>query len=281
MLGWEEQYMKAGGQAYIEWDRLVRRFQRASEERAAPDALLLGQDYDSVVARGVFLDLEEADNWRGMVGQIAEALASRTNQASVLQQRLTFKIEEGGGSFSLGALVMGLRLPDFRRHEMVVVRCPHGLVVPDPVAGTSQTVYCFILLVGSQERPDEHLKMLASLIARVAEDRAEAWHSAASSDDMRRKLLQHQRFVNITLTKGQPSEAFIRQAVWQLSAILPADVLIVSVERDGESIVPKGGTTLLEGDTITVLGKPGQVESLFAEYVMTSHQSSLQVALSP
>ena len=268
ILGWEEQYISAGGQAYIEWDRLVRRFQRSSE-KSGPDAMMIGQDYESVVARGLFFDLDSSHDWPGMVSRISSEFETRLGSgAKVLQERLHFKLEEGGGAFSLGALVMGLRLPGFAAHEMVVVRCPEGLNVPDPVTGSSQRIYCFILLLGSQEQPDEHLKILASLIARVAEGPMEAWRTTESVQKLKEKFLQHRQFVNLTLAAGHPSELFIQKALWQLSGILPPEVLVVTVKRDGDSIIPKGGTVLRDGDVLTIVGQPAEIEKLFRKYVI-------------
>ena len=48
---------------------------------------------------------------------------------------------------------------------------------------------------------------------------------------------------------------------------LPGDVLLVSVQRDGELLVPRGNTRLELGDRLTVVGSPPSVRATRAMLV--------------
>lgn len=262
ILQWEEQYLAEGGQVSIEWDHLVRRFKRAGS--APQNSLIRDERYEEVVTRATTLELAEDEVWGQMVERIVAAVPV-ADQAS-LQGRLSFKIQEGGGSFTMGAAVMGLRLAEQLPPHLVVVHSRRGLLLPDPVTSGEQRVFGFLLLIGSQERPDAHLALLAALISRVAEGPVTDWTHCAGVEELRDNLLRHERFLTLHLETGSAAESFVGKRIWQLGDVLPQGVLIALIERDGEASVPKGNTQLKRGDTLTILGQPEEIEKLYRAY---------------
>lgn len=267
LLQWEEQYIELGGQAFIEWDHLVRRFNRRPAPTAATVDSLLGRErYDAVVARATTIELKDPEGWTEMVEQIVAAVPVQDPDS--FKTRLSFKIQEGGGSFTMGAAVMGLRLPDQEQHQLVVVRCPDGLPIPDPVTSGQQKIFAFLLLLGDQRQPDTHLAMLACLIARVAEGPSSDWVASHDAEQLRSALLRHQRFLTLPLNpRTRAAEALVGKRVWQLGELLPNNVLIAMVERAGDAIVPSGKTQLQTGDILTILGQPGDIDRLYRKYL--------------
>jgi cell volume regulation protein A len=71
------------------------------------------------------------------------------------------------------------------------------------------------------------------------------------TENLRNKL------VEVSIPKGSP---VVGKSLVQLT--LPNEVLIVLIQRDGDILVPRGGTHVLEGDTLLVLAESGTAEEL-------------------
>ena len=71
------------------------------------------------------------------------------------------------------------------------------------------------------------------------------------TENLRNKL------VEVSVPKGSP---VIGKSLVQLT--LPREVLIILIQRDGDILVPRGGTHVLEGDTLLVLAESGTLEEL-------------------
>lgn len=58
--------------------------------------------------------------------------------------------------------------------------------------------------------------------------------------------------------------SFVNKTVAEVSKIFSSNVLFVGVERENEIIIPHGDTTLLAGDTISLIAKPNDMNSFFS-----------------
>lgn len=73
-------------------------------------------------------------------------------------------------------------------------------------------------------------------------------------------------YAKLRVSSGVSTEVFQNKAIWELGSILPSNVLIVLVQRDGEILIPKGKKVLQDDDVITFLGEKADIEGLTRSY---------------
>ena len=92
----------------------------------------------------------------------------------------------------------------------------------------------------------------------------DAWLSANAEADFREAVLRDERFMSLYLADRGPSSTLIgrklRDVQW------PAGTLVALVRRDGEILIPSGGTTLEAGDRLSIVGESKGIQAVRTRY---------------
>ncbi|MDX1622091.1 MAG: amino acid permease, partial [Nitriliruptorales bacterium] len=129
----------------------------------------------------------------------------------------------------------------------------------------AQHVRGLIILITPEDAMTQHLRILAELVTQVEEpDFSRRWRRAQDEHELKEALLRHEWFVVVEVDADGPTRALdgrrIRDIEW------PPNTLVALVRRNGHAIFPRGGTRLRDGDRMTVIGPPDEVEELFERY---------------
>jgi basic amino acid/polyamine antiporter, APA family len=171
----------------------------------------------------------------------------------------------GSPPVSHGAALPHQLLAAVDRPFLVMARVSDGVrFVCEPEGGSSggAPIRAVFFLVGPKAAPANHLYALAQIAGRVDQESfMSEWLGAESEKELKEVLLRDAEGVLvITLRHENGSGALIGLRVSETS--LPDSTLIATIRRGDELIIPKGDTTLCEGDRVTVIGRPHAIGSL-------------------
>jgi MFS superfamily sulfate permease-like transporter/mannitol/fructose-specific phosphotransferase system IIA component (Ntr-type) len=274
LMVWEERYIRQGGQVFVEWDHLIGRFNQPMTKEIADKSAVQGalmevgksppsDDYDQLVKGCSILDGEDSPHYAELLEQVANVLhqdlpsSGRRN----LIRTLTHEFAESGPPVVSYAALPHQLLFGLSQSRLVVVRCRAGarLSWQDPEA---PPITCLLFLFSPLSAGARHLRLLSALATRIEETLPEDWLALDSEPAIRSFLLQHQRFVTMTLSAADLTAPLVGKSVAQVGSQLPTSALIVWLDRAGGGIVPKGQTVLQEGDRITILGSSEDIAQL-------------------
>ncbi len=77
-------------------------------------------------------------------------------------------------------------------------------------------------------------------------------------------MLHDDNFQALHITRGRKVEVFINNELKNIA--IPKGCLVTLLQRDGEILVPNGGTKILEGDRLTIVGDPISMKELRKVY---------------
>lgn len=246
-------FERLGRRRFAALDRELRDIMKEKGVRA-------GDPFDEVVARAYVIDLEG----RPELGTLVRNAASRLEQrlpvtAAQLVDGLSRVLHAGDAPISHGVALVHTRLPGFDGSEMVLVRCRGEVVVAEYTELARQAsdtpIQAVFFLASGELDPGRHLRMLAGLAGRIEDEGFMAeWLADRDEQQLKETLLRDERFLSLELTPGTPSEQLIGRALKDIR--LPEGSLVALILRHGQTIVPRGGTTLAEGDRITIIAEP-------------------------
>ena len=233
------------------------------EEKGVGDA----SDFDRLVARASVIHLDNPRSYAAIVQQAADHLAETTGLgANEIAQGFLEGSQYSGTTLTHGAALPYALVTDLDREEMVVVHCAAGIDVTfeddADLRAASGPVYAFFFLLSPKTDQSQHLRTQATLANRIDEATfLTEWRTASDEQEIKETLLHHEQYVSLHLLSGTSTEDFIEQRVADLN--IPASTLVALVRRNGRIVIPRGDTTLEEGDRITVIGDPPSIERLY------------------
>lgn len=227
--------------------------------------------FDEVVTDATVLDLAEPDlTFETLVRRVSELLESELPAtADELETGFLGVTKIGATPVTHGVSLPNLKLFGIHKPLLVMVRSKHRLHVDlTDVHGEhapDQPVYCLLFLVGPEENPKQHLRILAQLVEHAdTEPFLGMWREARNDQVLKELLLHDERLLTLRLRPGSSSESMIGKEVQELT--LPEGVLIALIRRNGHIAVPRGQTVLKSNDRLTILGEPAAVEKLHRTY---------------
>jgi uncharacterized transporter YbjL len=153
---------------------------------------------------------------------------------------------------------------------MVVIRCGGGVeidVESDELARRAREapIHALFLLVSGDRDPGRHLRILAHLAGRIEDEEfMDEWLQDRDEQELKETLLRDERFMSLELTTGSRSEGLIGHALKDLR--MPEGSLVALIRRYGRIIVPRGGTVLMEGDRLTVIGDAAGLREMIKRF---------------
>ncbi|MEJ1222416.1 amino acid permease [Sediminicola sp. 1XM1-17] len=159
--------------------------------------------------------------------------------------------------------------PDIIHPVLHIVLCEESIEKPVEKHGIliKEKIKIFFFLVNDENNPKQQLRMLSSIIDIAERDYfIKDVFSLKSAKEIIEYLLHDKRYITFPLSKNEPSNIFINKKL--MEAILPQDVLVVLVDRDGSSFTPKGKTVFLENDVLTIIGEPRSINKLYDQFIL-------------
>ncbi len=226
--------------------------------------------FDEVVARAFTLELAEGETFEEATRRAASRLAQRLPVgAEQLAEGFLHGTQTGATPVSHGTALPHLRVPGVTAPEMVLARSLSGLTVEvgdqfsDERHGT--LIHAIFFLASPEENPGQHLRLLAGIAGRADDDDfMDAWLAAEDPVDFREAVLRDERFMSLYLSGHGPSSQLIGMALKDVR--WPHGTLVALVRRDGEILIPGGGTELRAGDRLSIVGEANGIQAVRTRY---------------
>jgi hypothetical protein len=126
-------------------------------------------------------------------------------------------------------------------------------------------IHAIFFLASPEENPGQHLRLLAGIAGRADDDDfMDAWLAAEDPVDFREAVLRDERFMSLYLSGHGPSSQLIGMALKDVR--WPHGTLVALVRRDGEILIPGGGTELRAGDRLSIVGEANGIQAVRTRY---------------
>lgn len=223
--------------------------------------------YDMLIAGASIIDIAADTSFEKIVRQASKRLADRIpSSVEFLENNFLQGTQIGATPTAHGVALPHLRVSKIEKPEMVIVRAKKGVEVHIDEAFSGEhrpdkPIYAFFFLVSPEENASQHLRLLAQIAGHVDDKRfMKHWLKARNEQEMKEILLRDERFLSLKLKKDSKTAAWINRPIRDLK--MPPGSLIALIRRDGEIIFPRGRTVLKEGDRLTIIGEPMNIQKL-------------------
>ncbi|MFP4354647.1 MAG: amino acid permease [Phycisphaerae bacterium] len=236
--------------------------------------------YDQIVRQAELIDIQPNESLDDVVARAAEVLAQRMEiPADRIADRLIetgrfggTPISNGGAPISNGAALLHFRAAGLDRAHLVLGRSAEGICVSmatdDPAESeqSSCKVFGLFVLISPEDSPSQHLRILAELADRAEDPQfIESWRKIEDPGKLKETLLSDARFLELFVGQDEATAGLVGRQVGCLD--LPQRVFVATVGRDGEHFEPGPETQLQAGDSLTLIGEPEAIQSLYERYV--------------
>ncbi|NNM35366.1 MAG: amino acid permease, partial [Gemmatimonadetes bacterium] len=220
--------------------------------------------FDALFAAARVLDVKESITYEELVTQASEMLARDLPvSAKELEQGFLDGARLGATPVSHGAALPHVRLPAISEPHLLLARVPDGVDIEGELA-TDEPVRAIFFLVGTEENPGRHLRILAQVARRVDQDAfMPEWLAAGTRQQLKEALFRNERLLVMTLSDGIGGD-LVGRRLRELT--IPTGTLIAMIRRDDEMIIPQGETVLQAEDRLTILGRAEGISTLRRRY---------------
>jgi APA family basic amino acid/polyamine antiporter len=226
--------------------------------------------FDEVVTRAQVIDIAKPTTLMDITMQASRLLTQKYPMLNESQLVADF-LKSMGSNYTMipqGATMPNLRLKAINHTEIIMVRTRECVLLDhDNNSETEEVkVNAFFFVVSPEDNPGQHLRILAQLINHIeTDDFAHAWEVAHDEQEMKEILLHSERMLTLWMSASGRTAPFVGKALRDLK--LREGTLVALVRRGDEVLIPRGSTTLIDGDRITIIGEPEDIQWLFEEYV--------------
>ncbi len=226
--------------------------------------------FDEVVTRASVIDLHEPMKLLDIVQQATHRFTLKSPMLDESQMIADF-IKSMGSNYTFvehHATMPNLRLGGVSHTKMVMVRVREGVMLDhdNNISTEPVRVQAFFFVISPEDKPGQHLRILAQLINHIeTDDFVHTWEIAANEQEMKEILLHSERMLTLWVNQTTRTRDLIDKPLRDLK--LPQGTLVALIRRHEEVLIPRGSTALQEGDRITIIGDPDDIQWLFEEYV--------------
>jgi mannitol/fructose-specific phosphotransferase system IIA component (Ntr-type) len=252
-------FERLGRQRYEGLDRELREIMK---ERGPRDA----DPFDTLLTEARVLDLLGPIDFEDLATQASRKLAlDLPVSAAGLATGFLQGTRMGVTPVSHGVALPHMRLDELDDAHMVLARVREGVRFGEPHEGAEspaeEPIRAVFFLVSPEEDPGRHLRTLAQIASRVDHGTfMPDWLEAESDEQLKEALFHDEQILVMTLAAGKKGAELIGLPLRDLS--LPDGTLIAMIRRGDELVIPRGDTTLMDGDRITVLGQSDGIAAL-------------------
>ncbi|MFC1530704.1 amino acid permease [Gemmatimonadota bacterium] len=226
--------------------------------------------FDEVIGRAYTVDLPSEATYADASHRAAELLAERLPvSADRLATGFLHGVKTGATPVLRSAALPHLRLAEIDSQAMVIMRSREGMQVAAADQFTDRThgeqVHALFFLVSPWPSPGNHLRTLAEIVARVAQEEfLDEWLSASDKQGLKKVILRVERFLSLGLQRTAASSVLIDRPLSEVD--LPEGSLIALIHRGLAILVPRGDTVLQEGDRLSIVGDPEAIREIGSLY---------------
>lgn len=261
--------------AIFHWFALLGKHQYADIESEFMEilkekGLRRGDPFDETVMRARISRFKEHVNFEQVVEHVASVYS--------VEQHVSAK-SLAGEFYSISPIEPALIIPEVSilyakdsgvDHPSLHIVLVDGKGVRKPVSkgaiSSEDYIRVLFFLVNPEAEARQQLRMLSRLTDIV--ERENFVNELIDKDNERETkefLLHNERYISVHLTQNTAQYELVGKKLMEV--ILPPDVLVAIIERDGVSITPKGHTELLENDILTIIGEPKSISQLIKKYL--------------
>ncbi|MCH1570697.1 MAG: PTS sugar transporter subunit IIA [Longimicrobiales bacterium] len=226
--------------------------------------------FDELFTRARVIDMEGPADFRELARIAGERLAGDLPvSASELWSGFMAGARMGATPVSHGVALPHIRLKEIVEPQLVLARVPDGIRFEEGTEAHARAavdpVRAAFFLIGPEDDPGRHLRILAALARRVDQDGfMPEWLAARGSAELKEALFRNDRLLVLTLEGPPPRDVMVGAQLKDVD--LPDGTLVAMIGRDDEMIIPRGDTVLEAGDRVTVLGRPEAITELRARF---------------
>lgn len=226
--------------------------------------------FSEVVTRATVVDLKGEATLMEVIMEATNLLTHKYPMLDADQMAADF-IRSISPNYTIvpqGAVMPNLRLTNVNHTEIVMVRSKPGVMVNNDNNTLTEKVriHAFFFVISPQDNTGQHLRIIAQLINHIeTDDFAHAWAIAADEQEMKEILLHSDRLLTLWVSTTGRTQPLAGKRLRDLN--LPGGVLVALVRRGNEVHIPRGSTQLEDGDRITIIGEPADIQWLYEEYV--------------
>ncbi|MCK5483456.1 MAG: amino acid permease, partial [Gemmatimonadetes bacterium] len=226
--------------------------------------------FDEVIGRAFTVDLPPEATFADAARKAAELLSQRLPvSAERLATGFLHGVKTGATPILRRAALPHLRLAEIDLPAMVIMRSLEGMQVAAGDQFTDRThgeqIHAVFFLVSPWPSPGNHLRILADIVARVAQEEfLDEWLSIPDKQGFKEAILRIERFLSLSLLESAASSVLIGRPLREID--LPDGSLIALIHRGLTIVVPRGDTILREGDRLSFVGDPEAIREIGARY---------------
>ena len=256
-------FERLGRQRYEGLDRELREIMKERGPREA-------DPFDELLTHARLLDLEGPVAFEELANQASDKLALELPvTASQLCEGFLLGTRMGATPVSHGAALPHMRSELLDSSHILLARVREGVRFESESGGveraSDEAIRAVFFLVSPEADPGQHLRILAQIARRVDQDSfMPEWLRAESEEQLKEALFRNERIFVMMLGDDPAGSALIGLQLREVS--LPDGTLIAMIRRGDELVIPRGDTTLLDGDRLTVLGRPEGISALRDRY---------------
>ena len=226
--------------------------------------------FDALFTSARVIDVEGPIDFKALARRAADKLGQDLPvEADALYEGFLEGTRIGATPVSHGAALPHVRLPEVPAPMLLLARAQKGVrfskQTREVLRASEVPVHAVFFLVGPQDDPGRHLRILAQIARRVDQDDfMPEWLEATNPGRLKEALFRNERLLVMTLEEGGRASELIGRELRSLS--MPDGTLIAMIRREDEMVIPKGGTVLEAGDRLTVLGSPEGIAALRGQF---------------
>jgi amino acid transporter/mannitol/fructose-specific phosphotransferase system IIA component (Ntr-type) len=227
--------------------------------------------FDEIITRSLVIDLEKRAKFEEVVKKASGWFSQFTAKSPLeIAKQFLDGTRMGATPVTHGIALPHLRLKGLQQAEMVIVRGSKGIHIKfkNPLTDfeeDEQDIHAVYFLVSPEKDPTQHLRILAQIAGRVEEETFETeWHNAKDEQELKEALLHEDRCLSLFVNDETATSSLINKALKEIN--FPDGCLVAILRRQGQTIIPKGSTVILDGDRLTIIGDPKSMTEMKKMY---------------
>ena len=227
--------------------------------------------YEKAIGRALVLDLSSDHQIGEITKKVSEKLADRVEiSADSIYSLFIEDYREGIIPVGNACAIKHVRIDKDIDTEVALIRIKDGLPFENINLESNQKdldeyLNSLIYLISSTKRSGQHLRILAHLAEMIDTiDFRDRWLEAKDEAELREILLRDERFINLRVSKDDPTKEMINKRVKNLD--LPGNTLITVIKRQGDIIYAHGKTRIENNDRLSLIGDKEDLKKLKEKY---------------
>lgn len=211
--------------------------------------------YNEIVWDAHILQLDPSDTWDDFLDEAFTHMDELQESVGedVLRKAFEERTDISWTPDDQGISLPHMRLSSVDDFKLVMGHAPHGLNTPN----AENPVYAVFFMVGPDDRPRQHLRIMAAMADKSEEEGfVEAWREAGDEETLRQLLFRNELVVEIEA----PHNTIVKELE------LPEGCLVSYVYHEGEMTTPGGDTPVHEGDTLVIIGSQEGLQRVREQY---------------